>query len=125
MKNLTRGILLIVFALALAAAPALQAAGDTYAAVAFSPSTGRWGYGNGYPTNSEAIARARRECGRSDSRTNWCKNSWIALAVSNQSRGGWGSAWGETAAAARSAAIAECVARNPDGHVVICVPSAR
>ncbi|MEY2488722.1 MAG: hypothetical protein QOC70_664 [Verrucomicrobiota bacterium] len=126
MKNLTRGILLVIIALALAAGPALHAAGDTYAAVAFSPSTGRWGYGNGYPTKAEAIARARRECGRHrDAKTNWCKNSWIALAVSNQSSGGWGSAWGETEAAARAAAMAECLSRNPDAHVVICVPSSR
>jgi hypothetical protein len=125
MRNITRGILLVVIALALAAGPALQAAGDTYGAIAFSPSTGRWGYGNGYPTKAEAIARARRECGRSDAKTNWCKNSWIALAISNESSGGWGSAWGETKAAARSAAIAECLSRNPDAHVVICIPSAR
>jgi serine/threonine-protein kinase len=125
MKNLTRGILLIAIALALAASPALEAAGDTYAAIAFSPKTGRWGYGNGYPTKADAIARARRECGKRDAKTNWCKNSWIALAISNQSRGGWGSAWGETEADARRAALAECLARNPDAHVVISVPSSR
>lgn len=121
MKNLTRGILLIVFALALGLVPALEAAGDRYAAIAFSPKTLRWGYGANYGTKSEAIARARRECGRSDARTNWCKNSWIALAVSDQSRGGWGSAWGETAEAARQSAMRECLARNPDARIVICV----
>jgi hypothetical protein len=122
MKNLTRGILLLVFALALGLAPVLQAApGDRFAAIAYSPKTGRWGYGANYATKSEAIARARRECGRSDARTNWCRNAWIALAVSDQSPGGWGSAWGETADAARQAAIRECLARNPDAHVVICV----
>ena len=125
MKYFTRGILLVVLLLAIAVGPALYAAGDTYAAVAFSPSTLRWGYGQNYPTKAEAIARARRECGRKDAKTNWCRNSWIALAVSNQSRGGWGSAWGETEAAARSAALAECLSRNPDAHVVICIPSSR
>jgi hypothetical protein len=121
MKNLTRGILLIVFAFALGLAPVVQAAGDRYAAVAYSPKTGRWGYGSDYPTKSEAIARARRECGKRDARTNWCKNAWIALAISDQSPGGWGSAWGETAEAARQAARRECLARNPDARVVICV----
>jgi Domain of unknown function (DUF4189) len=77
MKNLTRGILLVVITLALAIGPALHAAGDSFAAIAFSPSTGRWGYGNGFSTKSEAIARARRECGRRDSKTNWCKDAWI------------------------------------------------
>jgi hypothetical protein len=125
MKNFTRGILFIIVALALALGPALQAAGDVYGAVAFSPSTGRSGYGNGYPTKSQAIARARRKCGRSDAKTNWCKNSWIALAVSNQSAGGWGSAWGETPEIARTKALAECLARNPDAHIVLCVSAYR
>jgi hypothetical protein len=124
MKNLTRGILFAVIALALVIAPALQA-DDVYAAIAYSPAANRWGYGQGYPTKSQAIARALRECGRRDARTNWCKNAWIALAVSNDSPGGWGSSWGETAAAARSAAIAECLARNPDAHDVICVNASR
>ena len=61
MKNLTRGILLIVFALAIGLAPALEAAGDRYAAIAYSPKTGKWGYGANYSTKSEAIARARHE----------------------------------------------------------------
>ena len=125
MKNLTRGVLLVVIAFALALGPALQAADDTYAAVAYSPATGRWGYGNGYPTKAEAIARARRECGSRKARTNWCRNAWIALALSDQSPGGWGSSWGATPEIARNAAIAECRTRNPDAHVVVCVSSSR
>jgi serine/threonine-protein kinase len=126
MKNLTRGILFIIVGLGLALGPALHAApGDVYAAVAFSPSSGTWGYGNGYSTKSEAIARARRECGHRDAKTNWCKNSWIALAISNTSAGGWGSAWGETPEIARAKAMAECRARNPDAHVVLCVSANR
>ncbi len=124
MKNLTRGILLIVFALALFA-PALRARGDSYAAIAYSASSGRWGYGNGYGSQGEAVARALSECGRSDAQTNWCRNAWIALAISNQSPGGWGSGWGATASAARKAAIRECRGRNPDAHVVLCVSAYR
>jgi hypothetical protein len=96
-------------------------ADDRYAAVAYSPKTGRWGYGANYPTKSEAIARAKRECGKKDAKTNWCKNAWIALAISDQSPGGWGSAWGETADAARASARRECLARNPDARVIVCV----
>jgi hypothetical protein len=125
MKNLTRGILFIIIALALGLGPALQAAGDTFAAIAYSPKTGRYGYGNGYPTKSQAIARAKRECGSGNARTNWCKNAWIALAISDGSRGGWGSAWGATADLARDSARAECLARNPDARVVVCVSSNR
>jgi len=119
MKNLIRGVLLILFALVLVA-PALQAEDNRYAAIAYSPSTNHWGWGTNYPTKDEAIARAVRECGRDDARTNWCRNAWIALAISDKSPGGWGSAWGETAAAARKAAKKECLARNPDARVVAC-----
>lgn len=122
MKNLTRGILLIVFVFALGLAPALQAApGDRFAAIAYSPRTGRWGYGNNYPSKSAAIARALRECGRGDAKTLWCKNSWGALAISNGSPGGYGWSYASTAAAARSGAIRQCLKFNPDAHVVVCV----
>ena len=120
MKNLIRGVLLILFALAVVA-PALQAEDNRYAAIAYSPSTNHWGWGTNYPTKDEAIARAVRECGRDDAQTNWCRNAWIALAISDKSPGGWGSAWGDTAAAARKAAKKECLARNPDARVVACV----
>jgi Domain of unknown function (DUF4189) len=122
MKNLTRGILLIVFALALGLAPALQAApGDRFAAIAYSPRTGRWGSGSNYPTKSGAIVRALRECGSRGAQSFWCRNSWIAVAVSNRSPGGFGWAYGDSAYAARNNAIRQCLARNPDAHVVTCV----
>jgi hypothetical protein len=120
MKNLTRGILLFVFALAIGLAPALEAA-DRYAAVAYSPRTGHWGSGSNYPTKSGAIARALRESGSRGAQSFWCVNSWIALAVSNRSPGGFGWAYGASAYAARNNAIRQCLARNPDAHVVTCV----
>ena len=122
MKNLTRGILFLIIALALA--PSLQAA-DSYAAVAFSPSTLRWGYGNGYPNKAQAISRARRECGSASARTSWAKNAWVALAISDRSRGGYGMAWATTASGARSRALAECRKHNPDARVVVCVSAYR
>ena len=125
MKNLGRGILLIVITLVFAIGPALHAAGDSYAALAYSPSTGRWGYGNGYPTRAQATTRALAECGQSDAVTKWCKNAWIALALSDKSPGGYGWAWATTASAARSRALRECRARNPDAHIVTCVSAFR
>ena len=122
MTKLTRVILFLILALALA--PSLQAA-NSYAAIAYSPSSGQWGYGNGYPSQAAAIARARAECGRSDARTFWCKNSWIALAISDSSAGGFGWAYAPTAAAARSKALALCRSRNPDARVVVCVSAYR
>jgi Domain of unknown function (DUF4189) len=122
MKNLNRPVWLVLFALALAFLPALQAQDDDkFAAVAYSPKTGRWGYGCNYSTKAEAIARAKRECGSKDARTNWCKNAWIALAISDDSKGGWGSAWGNTREEAQAAARRECLARNPDARVIATV----
>ena len=122
MNILRRRILLILFALALGFLPALQAQdGDKFAAVAYSPKTGKWGYGCNYTTKAEAIARAKRECGSKNARTNWCKNAWISLAISDDSKGGWGSAWGETREEAQAAARRECLARNPDARVVATV----
>ena len=122
MKNLSRVVLLVLFALALGIGPSLHAqSGDLYAAIAYSPKTGRWGYGCNYPTKAEAIARAKKECGGKDARTNWCKNAWIALAISDKAKGGWGSAWGETREEAEAAARRECLARNPDARIVTAV----
>ena len=121
MKNLIRAVLPILFALVLAAPPALQAGPDRYAAVAYSPTAKKWGYGNNYATKGEAIARALSECGYSDAGTNWCKNAWIAIAISDKSPGGWGSGWGKTPEAARQSARRQCRARNPDARIVACV----
>jgi len=122
MNILRRRILLVLFALALGIAPTLHAqSDDIYAAIAYSPKTDRWGYGCNYHTKAEAIARAKSECGSKDAQTNWCKNAWISLALSDRSKGGWGSAWGTTREEAEAAARRECLARNPDARVVITV----
>jgi hypothetical protein len=124
MKNLTRGILFLIIALALGLASSVQAA-DSYAAIAYSPSGNNWGYGNGYPSQAAAIARARAECGRADAKASWAKNAWIALAISDRSRGGYGMAWATTASGARSRALAQCRKFNPDARVVLCVSAYR
>ena len=122
MNILRRRILLFLFALVLGFMPALQAQdNDKYAAIAYSPNTDKWGYGCNYSTKDEAIARALQECGAPDARTNWCKNAWISLAVSKKSKGGWGSAWGNTREEAQAKSRKECRARNPDAHIVITV----
>jgi len=122
MKKLGRGILLLGVFVVLLIVPALHAA-DTYAAIAYHQNSNSWGYSTEAATKEEAIAAAVRKCGHSDAKTNWCRNSWLALAVS--STHGWGSAWAESAKDARKKSIDECFAHenNPDAHVVICVSS--
>ena len=141
MKKLNHGILLSGIVLALGLAPALCqvetptatatatatptafAKKDTYGAIAYHPATNHWAYSTQKATKEEATADAVRKCGHSDAKTNWCRNSWIALAISNQSKGGWGSAWGAEPKIARKKATDECLARNPDAHIVLCVSS--
>jgi hypothetical protein len=121
MKNLSRTVLLILFALVLAAPSALQAGPDRYAAIAYSPGAKKCGFGDNYATKGEAIARALSECGYRDAHTSWCRNEWIALAISDRSPGGWGEGWGKTAEAARREARRQCLSRNPDARIVACV----
>ncbi|PZR70750.1 MAG: hypothetical protein DLM73_17220 [Chthoniobacterales bacterium] len=125
MKSLTRGVWLILFVLALGLVPALQAEGDYYAAIAYSPSTGRWGYGTAFATRSDAIIRALKECKSDDAVMYSCHNEWIALALSNEKKGGFGWASAPTAAEAEKLATDACLARNPDAHIVICVAAFR
>ena len=126
MKKLGRGILLLGVSLVLVIVPALRAAdtdANTYGAIAYHQATHTWAYSTKAATKEEAIAEALRKCGHSQAKTNWCRNSWIALAVS--STHGWGSAWAVTPQDARKKSIDECFAHenNPDAHVVVCVHS--
>lgn len=125
MKNPSRLIALLLLASALWTSPSLEAAPDSYAAIAFSPATGRWGYGNGYASRAQATNRALQECGNRDAKTMWTKNAWVALAVSDTNRGGYGWAWAATASQARAAARRECLKYNEDARGVVCVSSYR
>lgn len=120
MKYLPRLFVLLALISAFWSASLVEAA-DVYAAVAYSPSTRQWGYSQGYPTRAQAISRALRECGSRDARTFWTKNAWIALAVSDRSPGSFGWAWASTASQARANARRQCLLRNPDARVVVCV----
>src|SRR5207253_10496488 len=109
MKNGTRVILLIVAILAFGTRPTLVAVeGDTYAAIAFSPSTVHWAYANGEKTKEAALANAAKKCHRSDARTNRCRNSYIALAISDRSPGRWGRAYALTTRLARRKPARQC-----------------
>jgi len=122
MKNLNRKILLLLLALAFVLIPALRAGDDDrYAAVAVSESNGQSGYGTNCATKEQCIAIAEKECGRSDSKTFWCRNAWIALAISDSKPGGYGWGWDVSKAVARSKAIQNCKKFNGDARITICV----
>src|SRR4051812_19856731 len=125
MKRRLQAIALLLLLIACTLPELLRAGEDTYAAIAFSPSTGLYGFGKGFATKDEAVEHALQECGGKDALTKWCRNAWIALAVSKETPGGYGWAWGETASAARSAAEENCRERNPDAQLMLCISSER
>lgn len=95
--------------------------GDYYAAIAYSQSTGRYGYAYGSDTRADAEERARHECDESDARVvTWARNQWVALATSS-----WNSAYGytskPTAAEAQEVALDNCSEHGGGGRVVVLV----
>ena len=109
------------------AAPVLALAAN-YGAIAYSPSTGKFGKSRNHPTRAAAEKAAVADCAAADARAlTWAYNGHhCALAVDpgNPAVHGYGS--GRTAAQAQASALAECRKRskNPDGcRVLSCVYS--
>ncbi|HEX3150365.1 MAG TPA: DUF4189 domain-containing protein [Gemmataceae bacterium] len=76
-----------------------------FAAIAYSPSTGSWGYAAGYGSRSDAEVIAKSRCQGADARpVVWVQNGWAALAIGDNGVRGWG--WsGSSLAEAKKLAI--------------------
>jgi hypothetical protein len=71
---------------------AAQAARADYAAIAYSQSTGQYGYTYGYDDLGAAQYDAVANAGADDAQVVvWVENGWAALAVNDD--GGWGYGW--------------------------------
>lgn len=85
-------------------------AADTYGAIAYSPSTGRYGYSSGYGGQQQATIAALGYCastGAPDCRIAvWYRNAWGALA--RGSNGAWGWGWGTSREGANYQALKGC-----------------
>lgn len=80
---------LYIFLIALFIQPALA---DRYAAIAYSPQTGAYGYSYNAGSRSSAERSALNRCRARDARVVvWVKNGWAALARNRY--GAWGTAW--------------------------------
>ena len=102
------------------AAPAR--ADDTYAAIAVSPSTAKYGYAVKYASREEAEQKAVKFCDADDAKAVvWVRNGWCALAKVG-SNYGWDK--GETAAEARANAVMQCSKYGDAPAVVVCISSA-
>jgi hypothetical protein len=89
--------------------------GDNFGAIAYSPSTDKFGYSFDYPSQSEAEGRALRECrkvgGAEDCESVlWFKNVCGALATDG--KGAYGADWAGTTKKAEAQAMDYCRANT-------------
>jgi hypothetical protein len=97
-----------------------------YAAIAFSPSTGKIGRTAGKArTKEEAQQLALKDCNVRDARVFMWGNEWVAIAVCDSRRGVAGFAAGATRDAAQEQAIAECqkLSRGAPCRVALAIHS--
>ena len=101
--------------------------GDTYAAIAYSPATGRYGYAYNHGSRRSAENAALRHCKADDARiVTWVHNGFCALAIGDD-RSRWGTGWsygdGATNTSAKRRALDECGRRTTGPRIVVCVCS--
>jgi Domain of unknown function (DUF4189) len=97
---------------------------DYFAAIAYSPSTGQYGYSYDYTNLAAAKQAALSRCKIPDAEVVvWAKNGYCALAAGKGT--GYGGAWGATAAQARANAVVESKKHTSDSKVLVCVFSGR
>ena len=90
--------------------PAEAQAQDNYGAIAYSSSTGRYGYSYDFGSRAEAENYAISKCGRSDCVVKvWFRNACGALAVGRRGALGWG--WAGSRGQAEGRALSECQSR--------------
>lgn len=100
-------------------------AGDQYAAIAWSQSTGSYAAAYGYAGLTTAKNRAVERCKGDDAQVvGWVRNGWIALALGDKA-GIYGQAWGSTADIAQASALAACSQRTTGCYIAITVFSGR
>ena len=120
MKTLRNALVLSVLTLAGLTVPAPHARADvtidfdTYAAVAYSPATGKYGYAWNHRSRYLAERAALSKCPAADARVvGWVKGGWLVLAVGdNNAYGtGWEYGVGATNVDAYKRALRQCLAR--------------
>jgi Domain of unknown function (DUF4189) len=90
---------------------------DQHAAIAYSASTGQYGYSYGFSDLGDAETDAINRCGATDAVVvTWSRNEWCSLALSDDGSYGWGS--GETQDESDANAMSACTG-NP--HIEVSV----
>ena len=100
---------------------------DYWSAIAFSPSTGKYGSSGEWTSRDNAERAARENCNARDARTVvLCCNGWCALAVGtpdDTKEQGWGVGWGPTQDVAERFALEGARDRVSDARVVYSINS--
>jgi hypothetical protein len=94
-----------------------------FAAIAYSPSTGAYGYSYGFASLAGARAEALAHCRGDDARVVvWVENGYAALALGDR-RGAYGWGWAFNRGEARARALNQCAARTTGAYVAVSVYS--
>jgi tetratricopeptide (TPR) repeat protein len=100
---------------------------DSYAAISYSPSTGKWAYSYSYGDRWSAEKAAVEACKDEDARALcWVNEGFAALALGkDKEHWGWGTSYGSDASSAEAVNIAleKCKERTTDVHIVLCLSS--
>jgi hypothetical protein len=115
-----RSILIAATTAAMLATASIASA--AHAAIAYSQSTGSFGYSWGYAYQDGAELAALDRCDGEDAEVvGWVRNGWCALAVGDGN--GYGCAWGLTEAEAQENALIECSKNTTNCRIAACVYS--
>jgi serine/threonine-protein kinase len=98
----------------------------SYVAIAFSPSTGAYGYAYNYWSRYSAEREALRRCPHADAKiVGWVQAGWLALAIGDDNAYGvgWEYGNGSTNNDAKRRALKECASRTTGAHLVLCICS--
>jgi serine/threonine-protein kinase len=119
-KEITRNYLYIGF-VSPQGSYANCSARNYFGAIAYSTTSGAYGYSYDYPTRSEAEARAISECRTRGSGCEvviWYRNACGALATAPNGARGW--AWAATRKKAQNSALEYCRNHGGDDCGVLC-----
>src|ERR1017187_5206665 len=116
-----------VFAAVARADSTIDINSDSFAAIAYSPATGKYGYGNNYRSRSAAEKAALDNCGAEDARIAcWVSRGFCALALGDD-KTCWGVGWqyggGSSNNDAKKSALENCGKRTTGAHIAICLSS--
>lgn len=105
----------------------IHISGQSHAAIAYSPATGKFGYSYNLPSRRAAERMALQKCEADDARiVGWVSKGFLALALGSD-KSCWGVGWsygnGASNTAAKDYAMNDCKKRTTDVHIVIALSS--